>query len=54
MCYRGIGIAGGGVGLVSKYRKVHGLANISATYAANFAIVTACYCGEFPGSACGF
>ncbi|KAF2292584.1 hypothetical protein GH714_025781 [Hevea brasiliensis] len=39
------GIAGGGVGLVSKYRKVHGLANISATYATNFAIVTGCYCG---------
>ncbi|CAK9182041.1 unnamed protein product [Ilex paraguariensis] len=39
------GIAGGGVGLVSKHRKVHGLANISATYATNFAIVTGCYCG---------
>ncbi|XP_002265905.3 uncharacterized protein LOC100245423 [Vitis vinifera] len=39
------GIVGGGTGLVSKYRKVHGLANISATYAANFAIVTGCYCG---------
>ncbi|GAB4850231.1 hypothetical protein Ancab_029527 [Ancistrocladus abbreviatus] len=39
------GIVGGGAGLVSKHRKVHGLANISATYAANFAIVTACYCG---------
>ncbi|XVF21346.1 hypothetical protein REPUB_Repub12eG0082700 [Reevesia pubescens] len=39
------GFAGGGVGLVSKHRKVHGLANISATYAANFAIVTGCYCG---------
>ncbi|KAK1567969.1 hypothetical protein Q3G72_018754 [Acer saccharum] len=39
------GIAGGGVGLVSKHRKVHGLANICATYATNFAIVTACYCG---------
>ncbi|EOX93859.1 Mitochondrial import inner membrane translocase subunit Tim17/Tim22/Tim23 family protein, putative [Theobroma cacao] len=38
------GVAGGGVGLVSKHRKVHGLANISATYAANFAIVTGCYC----------
>ncbi|GMH17684.1 hypothetical protein Nepgr_019525 [Nepenthes gracilis] len=39
------GIVGGGVGLVSKHRKVHGLANISATYAANFAIVAGCYCG---------
>ncbi|XVE78129.1 hypothetical protein DITRI_Ditri13aG0119000 [Diplodiscus trichospermus] len=39
------GVAGGGVGLVSKHRKVHGLANISATYAANFAIVSGCYCG---------
>ncbi|KAF5741282.1 mitochondrial import inner membrane translocase subunit Tim17/Tim22/Tim23 family protein [Tripterygium wilfordii] len=39
------GIAGGGVGLVSKHRKVHGLANISATYATNLAIVTGCYCG---------
>ncbi|XP_059660105.1 uncharacterized protein LOC132306650 [Cornus florida] len=39
------GIAGGGAGLVSKHRKVHGLANISATYATNFAIVTGCYCG---------
>ncbi|XP_049410954.1 uncharacterized protein LOC125874158 [Solanum stenotomum] len=39
------GVAGGGAGLVSKHRKVHGLANICATYATNFAIVTACYCG---------
>ncbi|GLT24926.1 hypothetical protein SLA2020_000880 [Shorea laevis] len=39
------GIVGGGVGLVSKHRKVHGLANISATYATNLAIVTGCYCG---------
>ncbi|CAI9107389.1 OLC1v1006734C1 [Oldenlandia corymbosa var. corymbosa] len=39
------GIAGGGVGLVSRHRKVHGLAKISATYATNFAIVTGCYCG---------
>ncbi|KAM7496238.1 hypothetical protein LguiA_020652 [Lonicera macranthoides] len=39
------GIVGGGTGLVSKYRKVHGLSKISATYAANFAIVTGCYCG---------
>lgn len=42
-----LGIAGGGAGLVSKHRKVHGLANISATYATNFAIVTGCYCGNF-------
>uniref|UniRef100_A0A6M2E8S8 Mitochondrial inner membrane translocase subunit Tim17/Tim22/Tim23/peroxisomal protein PMP24 n=1 Tax=Populus davidiana TaxID=266767 RepID=A0A6M2E8S8_9ROSI len=39
------GISGGGVGLVSKHRKVHGLANISTTYATNFSIVTGCYCG---------
>ena len=39
------GVAGGGIGLVSKHRKVHGLANISASYATNFAIVTGCYCG---------
>ncbi|KAI6674418.1 hypothetical protein NL676_002324 [Syzygium grande] len=39
------GIAGGGYGLVSKHRRVHGVANISATYAANFAIVVGCYCG---------
>lgn len=40
------GIVGGGVGLVSKHRKIHGLSNISATYATNFAIVTGCYCGN--------
>ncbi|KAI4365759.1 hypothetical protein MLD38_021718 [Melastoma candidum] len=39
------GIAGGGYGLVSKHRKVYGAANVSATYATNFAIVTGCYCG---------
>ncbi|KGN44634.1 uncharacterized protein LOC101211202 [Cucumis sativus] len=39
------GIVGGGAGLLSKYRKVHGLANISATYATNLSIVAACYCG---------
>ncbi|KAL7263958.1 hypothetical protein ACSBR1_001997 [Camellia fascicularis] len=39
------GIAGGGVGLISKHGKVHGVANISASYATNFAIVTGCYCG---------
>ncbi|KAL4571895.1 hypothetical protein LXL04_018662 [Taraxacum kok-saghyz] len=39
------GIVGGGIGAVSKHRKVHGLANMSATYATNLAIVTGCYCG---------
>jgi len=39
------GIVGGGAGLMSRHRKVHGLANISATYASNLAIVTGCYCG---------
>ncbi|CAI9770656.1 unnamed protein product [Fraxinus pennsylvanica] len=39
------GVAGAGVGLISKHRKVHGISNISATYAANFAIITGCYCG---------
>ncbi|KAF3685023.1 putative pentatricopeptide repeat-containing protein, mitochondrial-like [Capsicum annuum] len=39
------GVTGGGAGLISKHRKVHGLANICGTYATNFAIVTACYCG---------
>ncbi|KAI3461849.1 hypothetical protein Pfo_018512 [Paulownia fortunei] len=39
------GVAGGAVGLISKHRKVHGLSQISATYASNFAIVTGCYCG---------
>ncbi|XP_010242661.1 PREDICTED: uncharacterized protein LOC104586955 isoform X1 [Nelumbo nucifera] len=39
------GVVGGATGLVSKYRKICGLANISTTYAANFAIVTGCYCG---------
>ncbi|KAG7025425.1 hypothetical protein SDJN02_11920 [Cucurbita argyrosperma subsp. argyrosperma] len=39
------GFVGGGAGLVSKHRKVHGLANISATYATNLSIVAACYCG---------
>ena len=32
---------------MSKHRKVHGLANISATYATNLSIVAACYCGNF-------
>lgn len=40
------GVAGGGIGLVSKHRKTHGLANISATYATNLAIVAGCYCGN--------
>ncbi|GJU10202.1 ethylene-responsive transcription factor-like protein isoform X1 [Tanacetum coccineum] len=39
------GIVGGGIGTLSKHRKVHGLANMSATYATNLAIVTGCYCG---------
>ncbi|KAA0026138.1 hypothetical protein IC582_002151 [Cucumis melo] len=39
------GLVGGGAGLLSKYRKIHGLANISATYATNLSIVAACYCG---------
>lgn len=39
------GFVGAGVGLVSKHRKVHGGANICATYATNFSIVTGCYCG---------
>ncbi|THF97271.1 hypothetical protein TEA_009239 [Camellia sinensis var. sinensis] len=44
------GIAGGGVGLISKHGKVHGVANISASYGANFAIVTGCYCGIVIGN----
>jgi hypothetical protein len=40
------GIVGGGAGLISRHRKVHGLKNISATYATNLAIVTGCYCGK--------
>lgn len=39
------GFLGGGAGLLSRHRKTHGLANISATYATNLAIVTGCYCG---------
>ncbi|KAG0462654.1 hypothetical protein HPP92_021130 [Vanilla planifolia] len=39
------GLVGGGAGLVSKHRKAFGVAKISATYATNFAITTACYCG---------
>eukprot|EP00262_Sarcandra_glabra_P007916 TRINITY_DN2102_c0_g2_i1.p1 TRINITY_DN2102_c0_g2~~TRINITY_DN2102_c0_g2_i1.p1 ORF type:complete len:193 (-),score=28.52 TRINITY_DN2102_c0_g2_i1:44-622(-) len=37
-------IIGGGAGLVSKHRKVYGVANLSATYATNLAIVSGCYC----------
>ncbi|XP_061341111.1 uncharacterized protein LOC133287497 [Gastrolobium bilobum] len=39
------GVAGAGTGLISKHRKSLGLANVVASYAANFAIVTGCYCG---------
>ncbi|XP_050364868.1 uncharacterized protein LOC126783439 [Argentina anserina] len=39
------GFAGAGAGLASKHRKVVGLPASASTYAANFAIVTACYCG---------
>ncbi|KAL5711640.1 hypothetical protein ACHQM5_013905 [Ranunculus cassubicifolius] len=38
-------VAGGATGLVSKHRRTLGLANISATYATNCSIVTACFCG---------
>lgn len=40
------GVAGAGTGLLSKHRKSLGLANVAASYAANFAIVTGCYCGN--------
>ncbi|XP_057453541.1 uncharacterized protein LOC130745365 [Lotus japonicus] len=39
------GLAGAGTGLISKHRKTLGLANVCASYAANFSIVTGCYCG---------
>ncbi|XP_057520439.1 uncharacterized protein LOC130800786 [Amaranthus tricolor] len=39
------GIVGGAVGAMSKHRNVYGLANVSATYATNLAVVTGCYCG---------
>ncbi|KAE9603377.1 hypothetical protein Lal_00008287 [Lupinus albus] len=39
------GVAGAGTGLISKHRKSLGLANVSANYAANFAVVVGCYCG---------
>ncbi|KAM1218399.1 hypothetical protein ACFX13_046407 [Malus domestica] len=42
-----VGILGGGAGLVSKHRKVMGLPTSCVTDAANFAKVTACYCGKF-------
>uniref|UniRef100_A0A1D1XM72 Molybdenum cofactor sulfurase n=2 Tax=Anthurium amnicola TaxID=1678845 RepID=A0A1D1XM72_9ARAE len=38
-------VAGAGGALLSKHREVHGVANLCATYAANMAIVTGCYCG---------
>lgn len=40
------GAVGGGVGLASKHRKALGVANVVASYAANLAIVTGCYCGN--------
>ncbi|CAI0444384.1 unnamed protein product [Linum tenue] len=40
------GAGGGGYGLVSKHRTVQGFPHISAAYAANFAIVAGCYCGN--------
>lgn len=40
------GVVGGGAGLVSKHRKVLGTGTIAATYAADLAIVTGCYCGN--------
>ncbi|XP_054781427.1 uncharacterized protein LOC129288725 [Prosopis cineraria] len=39
------GVVGSGAGLFSKHRTTLGLANVTASYAANFAIVTGCYCG---------
>ncbi|CAN1169179.1 hypothetical protein LINPERPRIM_LOCUS19646 [Linum perenne] len=39
------GASGGGFGLVSKHRNGQGLSTVCAAYAANFAIVTGCYCG---------
>ncbi|KAH9612355.1 hypothetical protein KSS87_014551 [Heliosperma pusillum] len=39
------GIVGGAIGTMSKHRKVHGIAKMSATYATNFAIVSGVYCG---------
>ncbi|GJU04650.1 hypothetical protein Tco_1121080 [Tanacetum coccineum] len=36
------GIVGGGIRTLSKLRKVHGLVNMSATYATNLEIVTGC------------
>jgi len=42
----GPGVAGAGTGLRSKHLKIHGLADAVA-YAANYAIMTGCYCGNF-------
>ncbi|XP_027336883.1 uncharacterized protein LOC113850518 [Abrus precatorius] len=39
------GVAGIGTGLISKHRKSLGLVNVCASYAANFSIITGCYCG---------
>ncbi|KAL9239134.1 hypothetical protein vseg_013483 [Gypsophila vaccaria] len=39
------GIVGGAIGTLSKHAKVHGVSHMSATYATNFAIVSATYCG---------
>ncbi|KAL0925435.1 hypothetical protein M5K25_003763 [Dendrobium thyrsiflorum] len=39
------GVIGGAAGLVSKNRMTFGVANVSATYATNLAIVAAFYCG---------
>jgi energy-converting hydrogenase Eha subunit G len=42
----GPGVVGAGTGLILKHRKRLGLADVSA-YAANYAIMTGCYCGNF-------
>lgn len=42
----GAGIVGAATGLVSKHRKTLGLTKVCANQAANFAIVTGCYCGN--------
>ncbi|CAA7404731.1 unnamed protein product [Spirodela intermedia] len=39
------GLVGASGGLLSKHRKVRGVANVCATYAVNTAIVAGCYCG---------
>ncbi|XP_074569781.1 uncharacterized protein LOC141826437 [Curcuma longa] len=38
------GVVGGGAGLISKHRKALGVGVTAASVAANFAIVTGCYC----------